>query len=84
MDVRQQGILSALTADTEIHAIEPVEIRALQPFAISTLIVINGRQIAVCGDIIHEELQHFSASLDTTVEFRIRFRKRSRFQIGAT
>ena len=83
-DVSQQGILCALAADAEISAIKAGEVRTLQPLAVSTLIVINDREIAVRGDIVHKEFQHFSASLDTTVKFGISFRKSSRLQIGAT
>jgi hypothetical protein len=82
-DVSQEGILGALAADAEIRAIKAGEVRTLQPLAVSTLIVINDREIAVRGDIVHKEFQHFSASLDTTIEFGISFCKGSHVQIGA-
>src|SRR5258708_33664040 len=82
-DVGHQWVLGALTADIKIRAIERAKVGTLQALAVPALIVVSGREIAVCGHIVHEQFQHLSASLNTALEFRVSFREGSRFQISA-
>ena len=56
---------------------------ALQPFADTTLVVVDRREIAVGGLLVEEQRQRLAAALDAAVELGIGLRERAGLQIGA-
>ena len=71
-------------ADIEIFAVRHGKPVGFQSFPDTTLVVIDGRQVAVGGLLVDEQCERLAPALDATVELGIGLRKHAGVQIGAT
>jgi hypothetical protein len=68
VNVSQQGIFAGPTSDAEIRTVGFRESGTLEPFAYTSLIVIEGWERGDGGDVVHENLKGFAPPLHAAVK----------------
>src|SRR6266480_4916421 len=79
----QERVFLRLASNIEIFAVRFGKPLGFQSFPGTTLVVIDGRQVAVGGLLVDEQCERLAPALDATVELGIGLRKHAGVQIGA-